>query len=457
MFKAFLCVLTLIAVSSCANLSKPKYQYATALEYSKSKEFLPGKLVVIQGPTSDTEANINILSPRLKNYKYLVTDAAGKNYAVEHYDTVKQEALHWKIDKIHVVGLQPNTTYTLSVADEFRSSTTIVDKRTFQTLDIAKNNVKFAYASCMADDFRFNEIIDPMWEQMRKQNPDMVVLNGDVVYVDSFEFVERQKATELDIWFRFIDSFNRLPIYKWHHLKPILATWDDHDFGTNDGDRNFKGKEAARKIFLGFFGGKNIANVYQLEKDNVYFSLTAFGQRMVFLDDRYYRQPNKEQKVSEKYSHWGEAQHNWLFSKLNADKTPTWMFNGNQFFSGVDLSYKESLQSNGPEHFKLLLEELKKVHAPVVFASGDIHFSEIMKIPADRIGYETYEVTSSSMHSYTGTGWDNTLRLNGAFTREFNFMMVTSEKLADGLNIGVESWGIDSKPYFKSQFKVVKP
>jgi hypothetical protein len=61
------------------------------------------------------------------------------------------------------------------------------------------------------------------------------------------------------------------------------------------------------------------------------------------------------------------------------------------------------------------------------------------------------------MHSYTGTGWDNTLRLAGAFTREFNFMMVTSEKSADGLNIGVESWGLDNKPYFKSQFKVVKP
>lgn len=436
---------------SCAHQTEPVYK--TSLEYTKSKEFVPGRLVIIQGPTSDTETNINILSPRLKNYKYVVSDASGSEIATNKYDTLQPDVLHWKIDKIHIKNLKPNTRYTLKVIDEFRSSSTVADQRTFETLNVNSDTVSFSYASCMTDDYRFTEVINPMWAQMQKQNPDFIVLNGDIVYVDSFEFVERQKATELDIWQRFIDSFERIPLYHWKHLKPIFATWDDHDFGTNDGDRQFTGKQAARRVFLGFFGGQNIPGVYQLENDSVYFSLNAFNQRFLFLDNRYFRQPNKNQDKAETFAHWGEKQHNWAFSQLK-DGTPAWLINGGQFFSGVDLTFKESIQSNNPEHFKRILADLKETKSPVVFASGDIHFSEIMKIPPDRTGYETYELTSSSMHSYTGTGWDNPLRLEGAFTREFNFMMIKSQSQNGKLKVDVTSWGLAKQPYFQKSFEV---
>ena len=441
-----------LLISSCAGLA-PTAHYKTAEEYSKAKEFKPGKLIIIQGPTSDHAANINVLSPRLKNYKFLVVDEKGAEYKVEKYETVQPEILHWKIEKLFVEGLNPNTDYTLKVVDEFRGSSTLVDTRSFRALNISAPTTTFAYASCMADDYRFTEVIDPMWARMQQLNPDFVVLNGDVVYVDSFEFVERQKATELDIWMRFIDSFNRLPIYKWLKLKPIFATWDDHDFGTNDGDRTFAAKAAARKIFLGFFGGKNLPGVYKLENESVYFSLNAFNQKMLFLDDRYFRQPNKDQSVQEEYAHWGENQHKWVMGQLQ-EGAPTWLFNGNQFFSGVDLSYKESFQSNDPTHFKKFLDELRQAKAPVVFASGDIHFSEIMQIPADQAGFNTYEITSSSMHSYTGSGWDNPLRLPGAFTKEFNFMLIKSRSENSVLKFDVEAWGLEPAPYFKKSLEV---
>ncbi len=450
-----LSMLSSLIILGCANLT-PSTQFKSAQEYSKSKDFGSGKLIIIQGPTSGTEANINILSPVLKKYIYVVKDEQGNSFETEQYDTVQTPPLHWKVDKIFVRGLAPGKKYSLEVVDDFRGSKTHVDQRYFSTLDPQKNSVKFAYASCMADDYRFNDVINPMWEQMRKQNPDLVILNGDVVYVDSFEFVERKKATELDIWFRFIDSFNRLPIYRWQNLKPILTTWDDHDFGTNDGDREFTAKIAARKIFLAFFGGKNLKDVYELEPESVYYSFNAFKQKMLFLDDRYFRQPNKDQKIPEKYGHWGEKQHNWILSNLDDSKTPVWIFNGDQIFSGKDLSYKESMQTNHPEHFKTFLEDLKKTKSAVIFGSGDIHFSEIMQIPNDRIGYETFEVTSSSMHSYSGEGWDNPLRLPGAFTNEFNFMIINSKNEDSVLKADIEAWGLSEKPYFSKHLEVKK-
>jgi hypothetical protein len=456
MFKYVVLSLSFCFFACATQTTGTAQKFKTAEEYSKAKEFKPGKLVIVQGPTSDHETNINVLAPRLKNYIYIVVTPDGKELPVEKYETIQPEILLWKIDKLNIKNLEPNKDYTLKVVDEFRSSKTTVDTRTFRALDVTGYKARFAYASCMADDYRFTEVIDPMWDRMKSLNPDFIILNGDVVYVDSFEFVERKKATELDIWQRFIDSFNRLPMYKWTTLKPVFATWDDHDFGTNDGARDFPSKQAARKIFLGFFGGKNIPGVYQLENESVYFSLNAFHQRMLFLDDRYFRQPNKEQKEAEKFAHWGEKQHNWIMNTLNADGTPAWLFNGNQFFSGVDLSYKESIQSNNPAHFQKILEDLKSVKAPVVMASGDIHFSEVMRIPTDKLGYETYELTSSSMHSYTGSGWDNPLRVPGAFSKEFNFMLINSTSKDGGLEIDVESWGLADKPYFKNNFRVRK-
>lgn len=451
----YLTIALIFIFLGCAQ--KSKNNFIPSSEISQSKVFEPGKLVIIQGPTSDTQTNINVLSPRGKNYSYTVSTSTGESFAVEKYATVKNDIVHWKIDKLFIKNLKPNTDYFLEVMDEFRKSQTIVDRRSFQTLNIHSKKVRFAYASCMADDYRFNKVIDPMWQQMKNQKPDLVILNGDVVYVDSFEFVERNKATELDIWFRFIDSFQRLPIYKWTELKPIFATWDDHDFGTNDGDLRFTGKQAARKIFLGFFGGKNIDQVYKLEEDSVYFSLKSFHQNFIFLDNRYFRQPNKDPKSQQNYAHWGQKQYSWLINNLKNSDQPTWLINGNQFFSGVTLDYKESLQSNNPENFKLLLNDLKTVKAPVVFGSGDIHFSEIMKIPAHQIGYETYELTSSSMHSYTYSGWDNPLRLEGAFTKEFNFMIIESENIMNHqLKIKAQSWGLADKPYFEKELLISK-
>lgn len=34
---------------------------------------------------------------------------------------------------------------------------------------------------------------------------------------------------------------------------PVLATWDDHDYGRNDAGRDYPLREASQNIFLDFF------------------------------------------------------------------------------------------------------------------------------------------------------------------------------------------------------------
>jgi alkaline phosphatase D len=426
----------------------------SALEISKAKKFASGYLAIVQGPTSENETNINVMSPRLKDYRYQVTDDQGKTYAVEKYETVKEPQAFYKIDKLYVTGLQPKAIYTLSVIDEFRAKKYQIDERTFQTLDLKKNDVQFAMLSCMADDYRFNEVIDQMWARLEKAHAELLVFNGDTVYVDSFEFVERGKANHLDIWQRYIDSFKRLPVYHWRRLTPILATWDDHDFGTNDSDRTFIGKNTSLVVFRAFFGGRNIPGIWETGPSGVSSRFFGFHQRFYFMDDRILRQPNKKQKTQEEFGHWGQVQHQWLTEDLRRNTTPSWIFNGNQLFSGQFLEYKETFADNHPAHFRRFIEDLKTIPAPVIFSSGDIHLSEIMKIPAALLGYQTYELTSSSMHSYTGEGWDNPARLPGMITNEFNFLLVSSKAEGGTLNVSVQALGRAREPYFQTTLQV---
>jgi phosphodiesterase/alkaline phosphatase D-like protein len=301
-------------------------------------------------------------------------------------------------------------------------------------------------------------VIDPMWDRLKNEKPDFLILNGDTVYVDSFEFVERLKATEADLWQRYVDSFRRIPLYHWRELVPVFATWDDHDFGTNDSDREFVSKEAALKLFHGVFGGVDIPGVWEQGPGGVSSVLHAFNQSFYLMDDRTFRQPNKNQTVQEDYGHWGQGQHEWLLKELRDNPRPAWIINGNQCFNGKDLSYKETFEGNHPKEFVNFVNELKNLPTPVVFASGDIHLSEIMRIPRERIGYETYEVTSSAMHSYTGEGWENPMRLDGAYSIEFNFMMIRSQAVTTrpqkAIQFNVRCLGLDENPYFDKNFLV---
>lgn len=403
-----------------------------------------GYLSILQGPTSKNETLINVFAPRLKKYDYLVFDKNQVPQNVELYESLRGPTFY-KIDKLVIRNLNPKGSYTLKIMD----GKTCIDERFFKTLDLDKWDPHFALISCMSDDHRFNSVIDPMWERLRDQEPDFLILSGDQVYVDSFEFVERQKANDYDLWQRYVDSLRRIPLYHWKQLVPVFALWDDHDYGTNDGDRNFISRDSAIKLFQGTYGGLELPGVWEKGPGGICSSLKAFGQVFYFMDDRSFRQPNKNQLFPEPYGHWGQMQHEWLIQKLSLDSSPSWIINGNQVFNGVTLSYKEAFELNHPKEFIKLIDSLQKLPQPVVFGSGDIHLSEIMRVPKERIGYETFEFTSSSMHSYKGDGWENPMRLQGAYCKEHNFMMIRSVNKENTLQIDVTCLSLAENPEFE--------
>jgi len=450
-------------------IATEKPPVSESLEISNGNRIQPGYLTIIQGPTSDTETHINLLVPKLKNYVLEITDQSGRVYPTVEPTRVTGPA-HSHVMKLKVSGLTPNVRYSLGVFDRRTDKDGKVtkglkiDQRFFSTLDTTNPAPRFGLVSCMSDEFRFDVIIPTMWKKLEVQNLDFLILTGDIVYIDSKESVERQKATEFDVWQRYIDATKKIPLYHWINLKPILATWDDHDYGTNDGDRDFIAKDPARKVFHALFFGTDMKGTWEMGPGGTTSVYTGFGQRFFMMDDRSFRQPNSESKTKpEAYGHWGEAQHKWLISKLRESTTPSWIFNGNQTFRGApdDVTFVESMQYNHPKHLQQLKEDLRNVRAPVVFGSGDVHLSEVMEIAPNELGYKTYEFTSSSMHSFVGSSpWKNSLRMNGMLCTEFNFTVFQAQSSINegrpSLKIQAQCMGAANANYFEGNFEVVR-
>lgn len=391
---------------------------------------------IYQGATSESQTQIHAIVPVLRNFRLNIKQSGTEVQSqIVPYATANYRGLHWKVLKFKIDGLSKNLTYQMDIVEAGRSQ--ILESREFSTLDLQKNQVSFVLASCMSDDWRYRESKQQVWDVSAQKNPDLYFILGDVVYVDSFDFVAREVATEQDMWLRYIDSLNGLPLLKLKKLKPVLFTWDDHDYGTNDGNKYFSGRSAALKVFQAFFGYQDIPGVYANSKLGVASQFLGFGHNFVLLDNRAFREKprldanDRPLGANGPYDYLGLQQHNWILNAIAQGKQPTFLFGGNQFFGRRDdFKKKESFEGDYPNHFQKFLKDLKDLKVPVVFGSGDIHFSEVSRIEKEALGYETYEITSSAAHAFvfgnsTEPSWPNARRMAGV--KKHNVMWIESK------------------------------
>lgn len=402
-------------------------------------------LSIVQGVSSNNMAQFAILAPKTETYSYRVDSIKPTTRK-----TIVRNFSNWKIDQVIFMGLEKGKTYTLQVLNEDNQ---LIDKRSFQTLDLKKPKVKFILASCMDDSLQERQKI--MWRDIISQKPEILFLIGDNVYVDKDLGYTKNLPNDEFYWNRYVKTRNSLDIFKAPHLIPIFATWDDHDYGKNNGDYTFKFKTEATKVFEAFFPRASIPGVYN-KGPGVSASFNAFNQKFIFLDNRTFRTPKKgEDKVK---TQWGQKQEKWVNTILNKNSTPTWLIQGDQFFGKYHPF--ESYEGERPNSFKRMLSKVKKSKSPVVFASGDRHCAEVMKIEASELGYTTYELTSSGLHAkhYPGQ-WKgdtaNPRQIAGEDTQD-NYMLIQAEATNSNLNFQVTAFGPNKKILFQKDLKVSK-
>lgn len=267
---------------------------------------------------------------------------------------------------------------------------------------------RIAFGACAKQDQP-----QPIWDAVIESKPQVFLFLGDNIYGDTDDMeVLKRKWAQLGAQ----AGYRRLK-----QACPVLATWDDHDYGQNDAGSEYSKKRESQQVFLDFFEVPQ-ADPRRL-REGVY-SVHRFGPQgkrvqIILLDTRYFRSPLKRvQRSSEPGEGYrgiygpnedpgatmlGEDQWKWLETQL---KEPAEL---RIIGSSIQVIANESgweMWGNFPLERRRLLKLIRETNAGgVVLLSGDRHLAEIACLPTDDpegVGYPLYDVTSTSLNAPSG-------------------------------------------------------
>jgi len=283
-------------------------------------------------------------------------------------------------------------------------------------VDETKSISTIAFGSCNKQDKS-----QKFWEDINQINPDLWVWLGDNVYADTEDMklmASKYRQLSKNKYYREFCSNT-----------PVIGTWDDHDYGVNDGNSTYESKEESAALMLSFLGVDPTREVWT--SPGVYQSYT-FGEsgkkvKVILLDTRTFQTPLKPDENSkqryipdESGDILGQDQWTWLESELkNSDADVHIICSSLQVIPSQHYFEK---WSNFPGALDKLYAMLysNKVKAPIIL-SGDRHTAEISQIGLGGT-YRVYEVTSSGLtHAYTTGGAEDNMYRMGPQIKERNF------------------------------------
>ena len=187
----------------------------------------------------------------------------------------------------------------------------------------------------------------------------------------------------------------------------VLAIWDDHDFGVNDGGANFALKREAEDLFLEFW--KVPANDPRRDREGLYgsYSFGPQGRRVqvILVDTRYFRSPLRRTDVpgakgympdeSPDKTLLGEAQWRWLQETL---KQPADLRILASSIQVIAEGHRNERWGNLPRERDRLYRLLADADdTPILVISGDRHMAALYRYPLAG-GKVIWEATSSSLN-----------------------------------------------------------
>ena len=271
----------------------------------------------------------------------------------------------------------------------------------FAKLNSQKVLTTVAFGSCN----RQNEP-QTIWSIIAENTPDLWIWLGDNIYGDTEDMAVMEEKYAQQMAHPEYQSFIK------NH--PIIGIWDDHDYGVNDGDKNYSKKVESKALMLDFLNVSPDAEVRSRPGAYQVYQFGPEGQqvKIILLDARSFRDelskgdtpagrgylPNEEGDVL------GESQWVWLEDQLEGSSAEIHIIAcGIQI---IPAEHRFEKWANFPKSrerlFNLLAE--KKVATPILL-SGDRHIAEISKLELGVPENTVYEVTASGMtHSYEGVG-----------------------------------------------------
>ena len=272
-------------------------------------------------------------------------------------------------------------------------------------LDPASPVTRIALGSCI----RQNRP-QPIWEAVRRFEPDLLLLLGDNIYGDTEDMAELRAK---------YDALAANPGFAALRREvPIIGVWDDHDYGVNDGGREYPRRRESQQVFCDFFCVP--ADSPRRQQEGIYHAVSCGppGRRVQFigLDTRYHRSPLKslprEQRVKGNgyyvpdpdpaATFLGAEQWAWLATVLAEPAEIRIVLSSIQVLA---MEHGFEKWANFPGERARLIETIRQAGATgVILVSGDRHAAEISCLPAgdEAAPFPLYDLTASSFNQVIG-------------------------------------------------------
>ncbi|MCP4402723.1 MAG: amidohydrolase family protein [bacterium] len=313
----------------------------------------------------------------------------------------------------------------------------------------------------------------PLLNTVVAAKPDLFLMIGDVVYPD----INDEATGLLDPW-PSDDTLARIKqVYaqmaakpEYQNLQkniPMMAVWDDHDYGINDGSADFPLKDESQQLFLDFFDEP--ANSERRKTPGIYDAKT-FGPKgkrvqIILLDTRYFRTPplpdtrSAEEKnalnIAGRYAPseeptatiLGETQWRWLEEQFRESAELRLLVSS---YPVIPYELGRDSWGNFPLERQRLFDLIGETKAHgVVILSGDVHFAEISETGEGP--YPLVDFTSSALAApSTGNeNFTNSLRISKTYA-EVNFGLVEIDWNAQPApQITLKAVGLDGSEAFE--------
>jgi|GEM_PF-232369 len=297
----------------------------------------------------------------------------------------------------------------------------------------------------------------PILQTMLATRPQLLLMLGDNIYADTSDMaVMRSKYGQLA---------NDAGFAKLRSACPVLATWDDHDYGTNDGGADFPKRDQAQVEFLDFW---DVPKDSPRRSQQGVYEAKVFGPpgkrlQVIMLDTRYFRSPLRKgpRRTGGPYlpdsapgkTMLGEVQWNWLEQQLQVPAEVRVIGSSIQL---VAESAGQEAWSNLPHERQRFLDLIRSTHAAgVILLSGDRHWSELSMINSPT-PYPLMDVTSSSLNQIhpRGTPTDNRHRAVDATYHQPNFGMLEIDWDSSDPTITIEIRDVKNQSQIHKQVRL---
>ncbi len=277
-----------------------------------------------------------------------------------------------------------------------------------------------------------------MWAQIASANPQLFLMIGDNVYGDN--------GSDADAG---LESLRRAYALQASHPEfkdfrarfPMMATWDDHDYGLNDAGGGFPFRRWGEELFETFWGSSDAVRARPGVYDSSITGPEGARVQVILLDTRYFRSDlkraawTKERPPLGGYlpdesldkTMLGEVQWAWLEQELAKPADVRIVVSSIQV---ITQAHQFEAWSTLPVERNRLLETLKNREASgLAILSGDRHAAGIYK--AQHKGETMWELTSSSLNLAFGDDIERSTAREPDASRVTRFFPIENYGLID--------------------------